>query len=139
MPQLVNKLSEVLLRLILAMSLMVPLAPAMAGMTDTDSNATVHQQCKNHVQAKSVAPNHQPRVHNAGLNDTEACDESCCSDGKCVCKTTCLNFSTSNTSTYIYSDKVVISQSGNRASLSSNPGASLHSIYFSPALRPPIC
>ena len=126
------------MRLIIALSLMVPLAPSMAGITDSNGGYLNHQKCNKKTQADTLTFNNQQNVHLSTGVEQKKCEKSCCTVGRCACQTTCVNTASSGQSLSLIYRGNSITISGADVIYAQHNSKTFNSLYFSPALRPPI-
>ena len=138
MSRAANKLPAILLRLILVMSLLVPVTPAMASSLNTDSNSSAHDICMMSNSGNSTVFNDQADAGEVADNKVENCKDSCCSDGDCLCLDACLHFTASSNFSLFTNQNFSLSLFGDSASPSTT--LEIHPVnnYYPPALRPPI-
>ena len=135
----VNKFSGMLLRLILVISLVVPVTPAIASVLNIQGGLSEHKNCMSSMQTNSTASDGQAHAGKAAIKGHENCKDSCCPDGECICQGACLQLSASNNLPLFTGRNVTFSLQDEAASLSTDLGIHPSTIHYLPALRPPIC
>ena len=135
-----NKNSSILfmvVRMLLMLVLLLPVAPAFSSITNSAISNTESKHCLDKIETSHTISSAQLIAVDTAMKDHQNCNNSCCTNGNCVCQGPCQQFSSSH-STFIYSLNNNLSLPGDRAHLKPVYEIHLLSNLNLPALRPPI-
>lgn len=138
MSSAVNKISGLLLRLVLTMSLVILLSPVMASAMHTETDLPTLDHCIESTTHSLTESSNNISQNKTAETIAESCQDGCCPDGDCPCDVGCVQSTASSSSSTFIMHNVNSLQSEDNSFSYNSFNTRAASFNYSPALHPPI-